>query len=421
MKAKAVVGCVIAAAAVSTPQAMASEAVPLKTREGVVVAWQATSKTAVVVMSNQKVLVIHSLRRYRVGRWVRVRGVKWGTRVSGVKWGYRPWGVKWAIPMAKNGTYRSSLTDLGRVRHTMSLRAAVLYRNKRRMVVSVPGASWVIRFGRRAVWLPGPKLVNSATPNGFGMKVKMQLTLAADGSVEITKAAQVSRPTVGAIIPVAGTVLRRNSSTRQLSVVAGGPSGVVVTVTVPTGVDLGMYPVGSEVSGTVMAGSAETEPILTGISRNDSFPAADTAATTIGAAVPPGPDSVVPGNNESTLGGGGATPNVPSAQAPGQPSPDDGLTQSQLDDIAQIRSGWDAAAAATPPLVASQGLYTGQAELLSFVNDSIAARKRTLAVLQLVAFELVVGAQKERAIDSAYKTTVIGQTTALRIKLLSSL
>lgn len=67
------------------------------------------------------------------------------------------------------------------------------------------------------------------------------------------------------------------------------------------------------------------------------------------------------------------------------------------------------------------GLYTGQAELLSFVNDSIAARKRTLAVLQLVAFELVVGAQKERAIDSAYKTTVIGQTTALRIKLLSSL
>jgi hypothetical protein len=170
-----------------------------------------------------------------------------------------------------------------------------------------------------------------------------------------------------------------------------------------------------------MAGSAETEPILTGISRNGSFPAADTAATTIGAAVPPGPDSVVPGNNESTLGGGGATPNVPSAQAPGQPSPDDGLTQSQLDDIAQIRAGWDAAAAGTPPLVTSQGLYTGQAELLSFVNDSIAARKRTLAVLQLVAFELVVGAQKERAIDSAYKAAVIGQTTALRIKLLSSL
>jgi hypothetical protein len=412
MKAKAVVGCVIVAAAVSTPQAMASEAVPLKTREGVVVAWQAKSKTAVVVMSNQKVLVIHSLRRYRVGRWVRVRGVKWGSRVSGVKWGYRPWGVKWAIPMAKNGTYRSSLTDLGFVRHTMSLRAAVLYRNKRRMVVSVPGASWVIRFGRRAVWLPGPKLVNSTTPNGFGMKVKMQLKLAADGSVEITKVAQVRRPTVGAIIPVAGTVRSRNSATRQLSVAAGGPSGVVVTVTVPTGVDLGMYPVGSEVSGTVMAGSAETEPILTGISRNGSFPAADTAATTIGAAVPPGPDSVVPGNNESTLGGGGATPNVPS---------DDGLTQSQLDDIAQIRAGWDAAAAGTPPLVTSQGLYTGQAELLSFVNDSIAARKRTLAVLQLVAFELVVGAQKERAIDSAYKAAVIGQTTALRIKLLSSL
>jgi hypothetical protein len=312
--------------------------------------------------------------------------------------------------MAKNGTYRSSLTDLGFVRHTMSLRAAVLYRNKRRMVVSVPGASWVIRFGRRAVWLPGPKLVNSTTPNGFGMKVKMQLKLAADGSVEITKVAQVRRPTVGAIIPVAGTVRSRNSATRQLSVAAGGPSGVVVTVTVPTGVDLGMYPVGSEVSGTVMAGSAETEPILTGISRNGSFPAADTAATTIGAAVPPGPDSVVPGNNEST-----------SAQAPGQPSPDDGLTQSQLDDIAQIRAGWDAAAAGTPPLVTSQGLYTGQAELLSFVNDSIAARKRTLAVLQLVAFELVVGAQKERAIDSAYKAAVIGQTTALRIKLLSSL
>ena len=421
MKAKAVVGCVVAAVAVSTPQALASEAVPLKTREGVVVAWQARSKTAVVVMSNQKVLVIHSLRRYRVGRWVRVRGVKWGSYVSGVKWGYRPWGVKWAIPMAKNGTYRSTLTDLGRVRHTMSLRATVIFRGKRRMVVSVPGASWVIRFGRRAVWLPGPKLVNANAPSGFGMKVNMQLKLAADGSVEIAKVGQIKQPTIGAIIPVAGTVLRRDGVTRKLSVAAGGPSGVVVTVTVPAGVNLGMYPVGSEVSGTVMAGSAQTEPILTGISRNDSFPAADTAASTIGAAVPPGTDSVVPGNNESTIGGGGATPNVPSVQPPGQPSPDDGQTQSQLDDITQIRSGWDAAASGETPLVASTGLYTGQSELLSLVSDSIAARKRTLAVLQLVAFELVVGAQKEKAIDSGYKTTVIGQTTALRIKLLSSL
>lgn len=419
MKAKAIMGCVVATAAVIVPQAVASEGVPLTAREGVVVSWQPKSKSAVVVLTDQKVMVIHSLRRYRVGRWVRVRGVKWGSLVAGVKWGYRPWGVKWAIPMAKNGTYRSTLMDLGSVKHTMSLRAVVIYRGKKRMIVSVPGASWVIRFGRRAVWLPGPKLVNGGPPAGFGTKVRMRLTLAADGNAEITQVSGVQNPKVGTIVPVAGTVLRRNSTTRKLMVSAGGPGGVVVTVTVPTGVDLGQYPIGSEVSGTVMTGLPESMPILTGISRNGSFPAADDGDSTIGAAVPPGTNGV-PGNNESTPGGGGATPNVPSVH-PGQPAPDDGLTQSQLDEIKAIQDSWTAAASGPNPLVASQTLFDGQATLLSLVNDSIAARKRTLAVLQLVAFELVVGAQKEQAIDQGYKVDIIGKTTALRIKLLSSL
>lgn len=420
MKAKAAVGCVVLSAlAIAAPQAVASEAVPLRVNTGVVVNWQPKAKTAVVVMTDQRVLVIHALRRYTPGRWVRVRGVKWGRAIAGVKWGFRPWGVKWALAMARNGTYRASLTDLGTVKHLMRLRAVVLYRNNRRLVVSVPGASWAIRFGRRAVWLPGPKLVNGA-PAGFASTVAVQVRIDSRGNVRIIKARQVASAKLGVIVPIAGTVVRRSSVRRTMSVLAGGPSGVTVTVSVPDGVNMGKYPVGTEVSGTVASAPESMQPVLTGISRNGSFEEADTAGSTVGAVVPPGSNVEVPGNTASTPGGGGALPNVPSVN-PGATSPDDSATKAQLAVIQEIQDSWSTASSVEPQLVLSPALAAGQAELLSLVHDSIAARTRTLAVLQLVAFELVVGAQKDTAIDPTYRAEIIHATTSLRISLLQTL
>ena len=101
---KAAVGTVAVMLA-AAPQALSVTGVPLRNTSGVVVAWSPTARANVVTTMDNRVLVIHSLRRYRPGTRVRIRGIKWGRSMRGVKWGFRPRGIKWGIMQARNGTY----------------------------------------------------------------------------------------------------------------------------------------------------------------------------------------------------------------------------------------------------------------------------------------------------------------------------
>ena len=103
---------------------------------------------------------------------------------------------------------------------------------------------------------------------------------------------------------------------------------------------------------------------------------------------------------------------------PGQPTPEQQvIIDDQVHDLDRVQRSWNDAFAAVPPRIRNDRLYQEQSDLLDHVRDSVKAQQPGLAVLQLVAFELVVGSQREKVIDADYKREVIHQTTDLRIKL----
>lgn len=424
MRARAILGCAVLATVAATPQAFGADGVPLRQRDGGVVSWQPRSNTAVVALPGGNVIVIHSLRKYTPGTAVRVQGVKWGSAVDGVKWGLQPAGVKWGIAVARNGTFKSPLTTRGRAT-TMALRVTVIRRTKKSLVVSAPGATFVLPFAKRAVWLPGPKLVHAKGLEQFGTQVSLTVRTRANGVVEIVKVREVDAPAVGSVVPVAGRVLHRDLTNRTLRVQAGGTGGVTVLMTVPANIDLRNYPVGAEVSGTVVPGALGevVNLLVTGISRNDSWALADSLLLTVGAAVPPGRTAGQTGLDNGTIQPDPEAPPVatPPATPPTITPTGDPVTDAQLAQIVAIQTSWTNARTSEPPSVISASVYSTGLRLLQDVQTQIAAGRKAIAVLELVGFELVIGKQPETAITAAYKAQVIGLTTTLRIDLLSHL
>ncbi len=425
MRARAVLGCAVTMAAVAaTPQALGADGVPLRERDGAVVSWQPRSKTAVVALPGGNVLVIHSLRKYTPGAAVRVEGVKWGSAVDGVKWGLQPAGVKWGIAVARNGTFKAPLRIRGRAT-TMALRVTVIRRSKTSVVVSAPGATFVLPFAKRAVWLPGPKLVHAKGLEQFGTQVMLTVRTRSNGRVEVVKVREVDTASVGNVVPVAGRVLARDIAGRTLRIQAGGTGGVTVLMTVPANIELKNYPVGAEVSGTVVPGDLGdvVNLLVTGISRNETWALADSLRLTVGAPVPPGERAGQSSVDNGTIQ---PDPEVPPVVTPPTTPPTivptgDPVVDAQLAQIVAIQNSWTAARTSEPPTIMSAGLYSSGLQLLQDVQRQIAEGRPAIAVLELVGFELVVGKQPASAIVAGYKAQIIGLTTTLRIDLLSHL
>ena len=284
----------LASTGVVVPAASAVDGAPLPRRDGVVVAWQARSATAIVVTTDQRAYAIHALRRVAPGSRVRVEGIKWGTPTSGIKWSVTPAGIKWGIQRAANGSYQSRLTKLAGRATTMSLRGTVVRRfGNRGVVVSVRGGTFVIPL-RGAVWLPGGKRSNATTTLGqMGAAVTIGVSFDAKGRAFSRRVIETAPPVATPTVPVAGRITASDPVARTLTVQAGTTAfPVLLTISLPSLVDIARYPVGSEFAATVVQAAApDTTLAATALSLNATFAQADSPATSIVIA-PPNPQAV---------------------------------------------------------------------------------------------------------------------------------
>ncbi len=341
---------------------------PLPQREGVVVGQTHDGKaTVVVARGNQRVYVIHTLRRLPAGTRVRVGGIKWGTPTSGIKWSRPPAGIKWGIKWARNGTFQSRLTVLPGRLHSASLRGGRVVRRfgASGVAVSYPGATFVVKVSRRAVWLPGGKMTSASTGLGeIGSTVDLRLAIGRRGGLVATRVVQQSPPVAGAAIPLAGTVVAADPVNRTLTIRSSKDPAfpLDILVTVPVGVDLGIFPIGSSVATKVVASATDANVFFAAeISRNDTFAQADAEPAAAAGTSPTtaGPDTttvVLPVPNSAHLAG--------------------------ADDL---RTKWIAGNAAG--LITRNGLFQSEDNRLTRVKSLIALGDRPGAIAELTRFE----------------------------------
>lgn len=375
--------------AITAPQVLAVQGQPLPSSSAVVVAWEAGSRSNVVVSTSGRVYAVHSLRRYRVGTRVRIRGVKWGRTGLGIKWGLNPRGIKWGIRLASNGTYKAGLAPMGTQR-IMALRGVVLRRWSGRVAVSFRGAVIFLPISRGAVWLPGGTLTKAGTVGELGSKSVFTLNLA-NGAATVTGATQVAPPVPQASIPFAGkiTSIDLTNGTIVVNATKNPNFPIVLTLTFPEGMDLTVFTVGSQIAGSFVKSQTGPEMFVTAISKNGSFSQADDPTT--------------------------------NHQAPA-PNPLD------LQAIKQLRLSWDAANTAKKFTQQGTGLYTSQRKQLALIERAIMRnQQQPLVLLKVKAFiNRVKGAvplpppsnaSGPPEIDLTYQTEVVAQAQALLAQL----
>lgn len=284
---KAAVGT-IAVLITAAPHALSVTGVPLRSTTGVVVAWNATSRANVVTTTDNRVLVIHSLRRHRTGTRVRIRGIKWGRAVRGIKWGFHPRGIKWGIMQARNGTYFAALRPMGRT-NRMRLRGTIVRRYTNAVGISVPGATFTLRTDPGA-WTGGSTLM-AGTVGGIGSQVQLDLRVSRAGKAVVTTARQITPAAPGAAVPYAGIVTSVDPETGTIIVSATNDPKFPLTfiLTTPVGANLATVKRGERISGIARTSpTGGPELFATALSDNSSFAGADNPATAV---VMPAPDA----------------------------------------------------------------------------------------------------------------------------------
>jgi hypothetical protein len=394
MRSRLVLAGLAGAALFAAPTAFAVEAQPLPRRDGVVVSWNAASKTAVVVLANRRVYTVHSLRRVRPGTRVRLDGIKWRRPTAGIKWFVAPRGIKWGIKLAKNGTYQSRLTPLG-VATTASLRGRVVRRYGRRAVaIGVRGSTIILPLTRGAVWLPSGKVQKAIAPLGaFGSTVVVRLGFT--GGRPIARGVvQVAPPVPNVAVPVAGRVVAVDALTRGMTVRSGTAAFPLdVTLSVPGGVDLALYPVGSVLASQVVSATdGRLRPIE--LSLNGSFGQADSPATTV---------TVFP---EAT-----PAPPPPPSGSPPVPGPD------VIALATRLKEQWIAARA--NGLIPGMGLYTANLNRVERIETLVKAANVTDAVIEIDAFTARLEGGTGGEIDAVFKAQIATDAAALRARLLN--
>ena len=402
----------VAPFAIAVPTASAVEGAPLPVREGVVVSWQARTSVAVVVTTDQKVYAIHALRRVAPGRRVRVDGIKWGTPSAGVQWSAPGRGIKWGIRKAANGTFESGLTPLSGRPTTMSLRGSVARRfGKRGVVVAVPGATVAVPF-RGAVWLPGGKRANAASLGDFGAAITVRIRFDRKGRLFGVRVVETAPASTKTPVPIAGRVIAADPAGRTITIQAGTAAfPVPVTIAVGGNVDLGLFPVGSDIAATVTPPTNPGGPATaSSLSLNGSFGQADTAATNV--VIPAGvagEGSAAPGATPPAQ----VTPPAPGVTPPGgNPPPVSAIQARRLAKIAEIREGWAAARAAGQ--IPGTGLFTSQRNRLDRVAAQIAAGDLATATAELELFEKAVKCGPSDRIAKPVRESMLAASAELR-------
>lgn len=381
VKTRIVLVAVVASAMVAVPVASAVDGAPLPRRDGVVVAWQARSTTAIVITGDQRAYAIHTLRRIAPGSRVRVEGIKWGTPTSGIKWSVTPSGIKWGIQRAANGSYQSRLTRLTGGATTMSLRGTVVRRFDRRgVVVSVRGGTFVIPL-RGAVWLPSGKRTNATTTLGqFGAAVTIRVSFDAKGRAFTRRVIETAPPSPTPTVPVSGRITAVDLAARTLTVQAGSTAfPVALTISVPSTVDLANYPVGSQIAATVMQAAApDTTIAVRALSLNRTFAQADSPVTSI----------VIPAPNPLHVAA-----------------------------INDLKSRWLAGRAQGS--VPNTGVFTSEQNRLSRVAFLINVGDKTKAISELEQFDKKLRNAAMDIITTTFRDEVMAAATVLRAQLLA--
>lgn len=376
MRFRTLIASIAGSALVAVPVALAVDGQPLPRRDGVVVAWQPKSTTAVVVTGDQRAYAIHTLRRVTPGTRVRVEGTKWGTPSSGIKWTVAPSGIKWGIARARNGSFQSRLTRLGTAT-TMSLRGTVVRRFGRRGVaVSIRGATFVIPMTRGAVWLPGGRRQNATVPLGqFGSTVSIQISFSRTGRASTRRLTELQPPVANRRVPISGRVIAVDGAAHTITIQAGTTAfPLPLLIEVPATVDLAAYPVGSQVAGLIVQAPAPQGTLhVVEVSRNETFGRADSPTTTI----------VVP------------TPN------PAHVTASNGLL-----------ARWTTARAGG--LIPNDGLFTSQRNRLQRVAFLIGISDRAKAIDELENFSKRFKNSAPDDIDMSFKDAIVIEADALR-------
>lgn len=376
--------------------ARAVQGVPLPNREGVVVAWQPASSTAVVVTDDHRVYAIHSLRRVASGGRVRVDGIKWGAPSSGIKWNVAPsgikWGIKWGIRRAKNGSYSSRLTPLNGVARTTSLRGTVVRRFGRRGVaVSIPGSTMVIPL-RGAVWLPGGKRTLATADLGqLGSKVSITVSFDAGGRPVGRRVVEIAPASATPTVPLAGRVSAVDAVTRTVTLQVGTKAfPLAFTINVPANADLTKYPAGAVITVVAVETSREGPLVAVYLALNGTFAQADAPSPVVSS----GP--VSPSDP--------ANPTSPTASSPASPQ--------AIAAIEQMRVGW--ADARAQGLIPNTGLYTSQHNRLDDIAALIGAADKAGATAQLLEFEARLVSTPAGTISISFRDEMLTTSAELR-------
>jgi hypothetical protein len=372
---------VAVSALVAVPTASAVDGAPLPSRDGVVVAWQARTSTAIVVTGDQRVYSVHTLRRVAPGSRVRVNGIKWGTPTSGIKWSVAPSGIKWGIAKAANGTYTSSLTKLPGRATTMALRGTVARRfGTRGVAVSIPGSTVVIPL-RGAVWLPGGKRSNEVVALGSpGAKVTVRVNFDAKGRASSNRVVETAPPAVRPTLPISGRVTAVDLTARTLTIQAGTVAfPLVMTIFLPPTADITKYPVGSEIAATVTQATApDTTIAATALSLNRTFADADSPVTSI----------AVPAPNPAHMAA-----------------------------IETMQTEW--AAARAGGLIPNTGVFTSEVNRLDRIEFLILTGDKPKAIAELDQFEKKIDGRPADIIDMVFRDKALAASVALRAQLLA--
>ncbi len=319
MKPQFIIGGTALLALTAAGAADGASVAPLPQRDGVVVSWQAGSKTALVSTKDGRTYVIHGLRKVKPGTRVRVEGIKWGKPTRGIKWSRAPRGIKWGIKWARNGTYQSKARVIGRS-NTMSLRATVVRRSGRsNVVVAVPGATVTLPLARGAVWLPNGKRTKSLTRTD-GRRVMLNLRVDARGRVQIAKVRPVAANRPAPTMPVAGRVIAVDPVARTVTIRGEGAGAVATTIALPAGADPTKITVGLQVTGVAVRDPGTGELTISTLGLNGSFTAADTIIIAPDPSAAPAPaagGNPTPAKTANEAGGTGHPANVAGTPASG--------------------------------------------------------------------------------------------------------
>ena len=370
---------IAAVALIAVPTASAVNGAPLPRRDGVVIAWQPRSSTAIVVTGDQRAYAVHAIRRVAPGSRVRVEGIRWGSPTSGIKWSVAPSGIKWGIKWAANGSYQSRLTKLPGRATTMSLRGTVVRRfTDRGVVVSIRGGTVVIPL-RGAVWLPGGKrATGTATLGQLGARVTVRVSFDAKGRAFTRTIIETAPPSVRPTLPVAGRVIAVDPVARTLTVQTGNAAfPVVLSVSVPPAVDLVNYPVGAEIAASLMQASLpDTMLAALALSLNRNFAQADSPITNV----------VVPAPNPLHLAA-----------------------------VEDMQNRW--LAGRTQGLITNTGLFTSERNRLDRIEFLITVGDKAKAISELEQFNKKLENAPPDAITTALRNELTSAANALRTQL----